>query len=872
MAGREAMGVYQLLGGANLDQNLAQQMLQNGLNQGWNDPNAVNLNGNDGQNAGNFPQNIGILAQMSGQNFLQSSQGRQIGFSPQNFSSYNSQGEAMQNSPSLSQSGGYDQGMYNLIGAGNSNSSMSQSNSSFNAMNQFAGQNHMAQVTSCFTRASNDSGWNQEKLSALARALGLNQQGNMPGNDAPQSQFSPAQASTKLVFFGNAQQSSNDFAQAQLVQQNMMALAQLQAQSQIQNQGGMFQQSVPASYAASQGMQNLNGVQDLMNQVLDLFCLDLWLSLELAAHAKAIRDARWKFSAKSGLGLHVFGSARNFPTKFSSSPHVFSKLLQLQQLQQAQQMQQQQMQLQQMQQQLQVPQQLQLQQEQQIQQLMQMQMQASVQQGQQGQQNLQPQLMQQHSQDKAYMALPNQFQAHNHFASEQQDMQQASQHAHQPSMPSQSAKWGQIDQKFHKQGEVSASSSIAPTSHGDRQQRYKQTVSTAPPQDSLRRDQVFVSNGQFNITMASSDDGKDKNKTKIKTKTKQHEKKSNEKTGDELDNASSNKEKKHVKKTKDNEKPIKEAGSAKYFEVSGCCCSLLTRCDREGLPPLAQKPTEVLLSLFLVLPSRRLSQHKSVNGLVPGEGSTDEGKQSAEPSHEAKGNRDDGQEVEKGKDKSMASTRHEKDRLAAFVSAGTLKSSMAYSAVKDEEGKQANVKQDTTNLAFESSQEQEAADGRKEQANRKRKEDSESKERKKAKKAKMKAESGDKEDDGHGGETEEKKKKKDKDKDKEREKHKDDKSNEREKEKEKEKGNHKDKEAADTNDKKPAGNLEASETAGGPVEPAADGGAGPARHEHSEDSRQVETIRDLQADDVLGQESKTVAFRRKVEIVDDVDD
>mmetsp|Transcript_12091 Transcript_12091/g.27932 ORF Transcript_12091/g.27932 Transcript_12091/m.27932 type:complete len:816 (-) Transcript_12091:4631-7078(-) len=815
MAGREAMGVYQLLGGANLDQNLAQQMLQNGLNQGWNDPNAVNLNGNDGQNAGNFPQNIGILAQMSGQNFLQSSQGRQIGFSPQNFSSYNSQGEAMQNSPSLSQSGGYDQGMYNLIGAGNSNSSMSQSNSSFNAMNQFAGQNHMA----------------QEKLSALARALGLNQQGNMPGNDAPQSQFSPAQALSQAQhsLMQNAQQSSNDFAQAQLVQQNMMALAQLQAQSQIQNQGGMFQQSVPASYAASQGMQNLNGVQDLMNQLMQRqsvtqggsFQQNPIKSDELGAFASHIPRTDDMSLALQGIFQQSSPQVRMDADSFLHQGAHSLQLLQLQQLQQAQQMQQQQMQLQQMQQQLQVPQQLQLQQEQQIQQLMQMQMQASVQQGQQGQQNLQPQLMQQHSQDKAYMALPNQFQAHNHFASEQQDMQQASQHAHQPSMPSQSAKWGQIDQKFHKQGEVSASSSIAPTSHGDRQQR---TVSTAPPQDSLRRDQVFVSNGQFNITMASSDDGKDKNKTKIKTKTKQHEKKSNEKTGDELDNASSNKEKKHVKKTKDNEKPIKEAGSAK-----------------EGLPPLAQKPTE----------------HKSVNGLVPGEGSTDEGKQSAEPSHEAKGNRDDGQEVEKGKDKSMASTRHEKDRLAAFVSAGTLKSSMAYSAVKDEEGKQANVKQDTTNLAFESSQEQEAADGRKEQANRKRKEDSESKERKKAKKAKMKAESGDKEDDGHGGETEEKKKKKDKDKDKEREKHKDDKSNEREKEKEKEKGNHKDKEAADTNDKKPAGNLEASETAGGPVEPAADGGAGPARHEHSEDSRQ---------------ESKTVAFRRKVEIVDDVDD
>lgn len=90
MAGRDAIGGYQLLGGANIDPNLAQHLLQNGLTQGWNDPNSMNINSNDAQNAVNFSQNVGIFGQM-GQSFLQSSQTRQVGFNQQNFSPYNAQ-------------------------------------------------------------------------------------------------------------------------------------------------------------------------------------------------------------------------------------------------------------------------------------------------------------------------------------------------------------------------------------------------------------------------------------------------------------------------------------------------------------------------------------------------------------------------------------------------------------------------------------------------------------------------------------------------------------------------------------------------------------------------------------------------------------
>ena len=97
---------------------------------------------------------------------------------------------------------------------------------------------------------------------------------------------------------------------------------------------------------------------------------------------------------------------------------------------------------------------------------------------------------------------------------------------------------------------------------------YLQPVSTASSQESQRRDQVFVSNGKFNITMATSDGkfgcpaGRESHEqpagvTKSKTN-------SNETPRDELDESKSGKkEKKLSKHSKENDKSLNDIKSAK---------------------------------------------------------------------------------------------------------------------------------------------------------------------------------------------------------------------------------------------------------------------------------------------------------------------
>ena len=97
---------------------------------------------------------------------------------------------------------------------------------------------------------------------------------------------------------------------------------------------------------------------------------------------------------------------------------------------------------------------------------------------------------------------------------------------------------------------------------------YLQSVSTASSQESQRRDQVFVSNGKFNITMATSDSkfgceaGRESHEqpagvTKSKTN-------SNETPRDELDESKSGKkEKKLLKHSNENDKSLNDIKSAK---------------------------------------------------------------------------------------------------------------------------------------------------------------------------------------------------------------------------------------------------------------------------------------------------------------------
>ena len=136
-----------------------------------------------------------------------------------------------------------------------------------------------------------------------------------------------------------------------------------------------------------------------------------------------------------------------------------------------------------------------------------------------------------------------------------------------------------------------------------------------------------------------------------------------------------------------------------------------------------------------------LHQRQPSNSVSTADAAISDRKGSSEGEHQGKSLEEDKQPVHDPGNKLAAPSRHVNDGLAAFVSAGTLQSSVVDGTGK-EEARNGSL----------SSLPEEAADGHQEEANRKRKEESDAKEQKKAKKIKLKREAGDKEgqEDGHG--------------------------------------------------------------------------------------------------------------------------